>query len=137
MTEVEPNDLRATEGMKEFTRRFMVWMSARVRRIDDDQTMHELKQMVYDFRVWFKNRYGLTFPELVPVILPSIGEVKFYRRDLPDAEIHRTRLFMVTDLKKIGKEVPPLEIAAAIQRAWPHYRPAKLTDDLKERETIQ
>lgn len=132
---VDESDPRAIEGLKELERRMMHYF--RVPRALDRSTVDEFERLVYDFRVWFKNRYGLTFPELVPFALPSIGYVKFYRRDWPDEEIRRNLLFLIEGLKRIGKSVSPLELAAATAMAWPHYRPRDDAVEIKDRETVQ
>jgi hypothetical protein len=124
---IDDKDPRTIEGMKELQRRMALYL--RVPRALDHQSVQELKQLIYDFRVWFKQRYAVTFPELVPMVLPSIGKVKFFRADWPNLEIHRNLLFLIEDLKRTGTPISAIELAAAVQQAWPHYRPP--IDELK------
>lgn len=121
MPEVDEKDPRAMEGMKELQRRCMVYFSQP--RTMGKQSVEDLRGIAFDFSVWFKNRYGLTFPKLVPMVIPSLGEVKFYRADWPEVEIEKNLLYMIKDYQKLGRRVDVTELAAATRWAWPHYRP--------------
>jgi hypothetical protein len=134
MTEpIDESDPRAVEGLKELQRRMLAHFATP--RPRDDRAIHELEGIVRDFRAWFKGRYGAVFPELVPLFLPSLGLVRFYRADLDHSEIRRTLIFLAEGLARTGRQVSAAELAKAVHDAWPDYRPP--IDELVERDAVK
>lgn len=135
---VDEKDERAIAGMKELERRLMGYFAVPFPRAMNDASIRDLQRIVDDFRVWFKNRYGITFPFLVPFVLPSTGHVRFVRADWDHASIQRHLLFTIDLHQKTGRPVAAVELAQAVRRAWPTYKPpdpAELTTN--DKETVQ
>lgn len=76
-------------------------------------------------------RMGIDFPEMVVVAFPRIRAIEICRRDWSTPDVETFILDCVT--KYSGITAP--EIAEAISKAWPGYKPRLATEILAARRT--
>lgn len=76
-------------------------------------------------------RMGIDFPEMVVVAFPRIGAIEICRRDWTTPDVEN---FILGCVQKYPEITTP-EIAKAIERAWPGYKPRAATELLAARRT--
>jgi hypothetical protein len=119
------NDPRVTAGQTELEQRVIVYFRARPRNADLD-TASDLRTIARDHRTEFKKQHGVDFPRLVPFIVPSIGEVKLLPADWSSSRVRRELAILIGDYAKRGITVPAVELAQAVSRTWPRFRPRRV-----------
>jgi hypothetical protein len=74
-------------------------------------------------------RMGIDFPEMVVVAFPRLGAIEICRRDwtVPDVET------FILDCVSKYPTISAAEIAEAIKKAWPGYKPRAATELLAMR----
>jgi hypothetical protein len=96
------------------------WLTATVRYFDN-QTLRALYELVHR-KAEAMRREVRYFPRLVPIVLPSVGFVQLVRRDLETQGIENT----IINLARTFPALDPRELAQAIKKAFPEYRPSEV-----------
>lgn len=119
MAEVDPNDPRVLNALAQFHRYVAKYHGYPFTQ----QIVTEIKDCLEYVASSFESLYGIKWPPLAPLILPTSQVIIFYRRDLTDEEIQSKVLYLLRDLANAHKDVKVPELASAMLYVWPHYRP--------------
>jgi hypothetical protein len=118
MPEVDPDDPRLTNALAQLHRYLAKYHGIPMSR----SILEEIQQAVDWVKGEFKTLYGLDWPPLAPLILPTSHVIVFYRRDLTDDEIKSKLLYLLRDLARAKQPVYVAEFALAVNFVWPHYQ---------------
>ena len=90
--------------------------------------MHEVDQLIYDFRSRAKAS-GLAFPPVVALATPPgrPAALAFFRADLDIVGIRGAVVWFARQHPDLSSE----DVAWAVRRAWPHIRPNDLVDEAR------
>ena len=83
----------------------------------DRDVISKIESIVRLHRIQAKQSHGIDFPELVPLIFPSIRYVHLVRRDLEPKSIEAT----IVNLAQQFPMVPMAEMARSIGAAFPDF----------------
>ena len=121
MPMLENNDERVQNGLRElgqalsrFVTNFVSFDQSLVDRVD---------YIVKDHASKFKAEHGYEFPPLGLCVLPSARFIICCRRHLDDAVIHNQLLMWLRQVASKGVHPSAIEVAVAIRRCWPGYKP--------------
>jgi len=89
----------------------------------DQSLIDRVQYIVSDHAVNFKATYGYEFPPLGLFVLPTARFIICARRDLEPKEIHNQLLVWLRQFADKGIHPSAMEVAVAVQKCWPHYRP--------------
>lgn len=81
--------------------------------------LRDVHDLVRNHRRECSNNLGLKFPKMVPVVLPSVGQIMLHNAELDERSIQA----IVINISTNYPQVPLMELAQAIKRAYPYYRP--------------
>jgi hypothetical protein len=116
---VAASDPRAVEGVRELERRLVAYCRTAPRALDDE-TRREVRDLVRQARADFRRRHGVAFPRMTVLMLPSVGHLELFRADLARVKVREA----IAHLRAAHPTVSAVELASAIVRAWPNYRPS-------------
>lgn len=86
------------------------------------QLHHDVAGMVEAFRVKFNQCTGYTYPRMVVCFIPEVGAIEIVREDLTMEDLQR----FVVNLTVKYPRVAAVDIARALARHFPQYRPDRL-----------
>ena len=109
------------EEMAKAERQIQAMVSAAVGKSLTQRTIDRLGGILDDTRTRYRLR-GLDLPKLTVCVLPSIGQIYIYRADTSNRDIEN----IVVNMTRLHPAVEMMEIAKAVHRAFPHYKPANL-----------
>lgn len=118
MPEIDPEDPRVTNAIAQLHRFLAKYHGRTMTR----SILNEIQEAVDYVKDQFKILYGLDWPPLAPLILPTSHVIVFYRKDLTDSEIKSKLLYLLRDLARAKQPVNVAEFALAVNFVWPHYQ---------------
>jgi|SRR5215469_7654023 len=121
MPMLENNDPRVREGLQELGKvlgRFVTNFAK-----FDQHLIDTVENIVNDHAVKFKAETGYEFPPLGLFVLPTARFIICCRRDLEPKEIQNQLLMWLRQFAEKGIHPSAMEVAVAVQKCWPHYRP--------------
>lgn len=118
----EEQDPRMVAAQEELLWRFQNFFGQEFYRLPSSKA----NAIIHDHYVHWKLK-GVDFPKMVALILPSIGKIELFRKDL---EINGVANAIVAVIKREPK-VDRAELANEVRRCWPDY--AKRVDEDKKK----
>lgn len=118
MPEVDPNDPRLLNALAQLHRYLAKYHGYPM----SQSTLEDIQDAVEGVKEKFKALYGLDWPPIAPLVLPSSHVIVFYRKDLTNEEIQSKILFLLRDLANAHQSVSVPELALAMNFVWPHYQ---------------
>lgn len=124
MSDWDPNDprtKRAAEALKNIVVRIVGPKPGLPRRRAVTQhTIDALYDAIAAHKQLVKNRYGINFPDMTVLYLPSVDEFRLHPRELPRGNIERIAINLKIEFQGA---LPINELARAVHAAWPSFKP--------------
>lgn len=84
--------------------------------------LRDIEDVVKDHRRQCWNNYGIKFPKMVAVVLPTVGQIMLHNEECDEKSIQA----IVVNIVMQYPAIPMSEVAQAIAYAFPHYKPGRI-----------
>lgn len=129
MIELESQDPRVIKAMNHLAKVLSSFVDNKDFNALNLEAMRDIVDGHYDS---FRREHGATFPRLTLFALPSVRFVVFYRYELEQEEIRRKMLMLLRQFAVRRIRISAMELASAITKAWPFYRPEEVIVDARK-----
>lgn len=117
----DPRTKKAAEALKRIVFRILgPKPGLPMRRQINRQMIDTLYEAIREHKKLVKLRFGIDFPVMTILYLPSVDEVRLHPRELPLANIGRIALNLKIEF---GGDLPFEELSQAVHAAWPEFKP--------------